>query len=203
MQQKKSGCIVSIIRLWALYRLDRAIRGGDPSKGNTLPALWSAVEIHVCIICACLPSLSPVLTLVLRTIGLHVSTRRGSGKSPSPMPSLSGSSGNRRWPGQHQRRKGAYPGRRLSGGIFSTWGTGRAGSETGLRGVGDEEKGLELKEGVGVRTTTTREREVRVESRARLRDGEEDGGELRVVRTGSTPSEGGRSDEIPITYIGR
>ncbi|KAH7050334.1 hypothetical protein B0J12DRAFT_663989 [Macrophomina phaseolina] len=190
------GCVVSIIRLWTLYRLDLAVRAGDPSSANTLPALWSAIEIHVCIICACLPSLSPVLALVLRTIGLHASTHGG--KSPSPMLSLSDSPHSRHWPRQHHRR-GAYPGRRSSGGVFSTIVTGGGprtenGSETGL--ARDEEMRMELRDGVRQGT------KIQVDSRIEVQCKEDDI-ELKAVRTGSTPSENRRSDEIPISYLGR
>ncbi|GME23397.1 putative pth11-like integral membrane protein [Neofusicoccum parvum] len=192
------GCVVSIIRLWTLYRLDRA--GPDVSSANALAALWSAIEIHVCILCACLPSLSPVLTLVLRSLGLHLSTRGGpAGKDPSP--AQTDSSAGRRWPG-HQRRRG-YPGRRYSGGVFSTLASGAGGgrgSEAGFAAGVDEEEKV-----VGVELMEPRKERVRV--RGGEVGSEFDAMGTESVRTGSVQTgsshAGERSDASPILYLDR
>lgn len=41
--------------------------------------MWSVVEVHICVICACLPSLRPVLTRFLALTGLSRSSTTGSG----------------------------------------------------------------------------------------------------------------------------
>lgn len=50
--------------------------------------MWSVVEVHICVICACLPSLRPVLTRFLALTGLSRSSTSsssggGGGKTPS------------------------------------------------------------------------------------------------------------------------
>ncbi|GME34854.1 putative pth11-like integral membrane protein [Neofusicoccum parvum] len=52
------GCIMSIVRLHAI---SVSLNSPDPGESNATPAMWSVVEVHVCLICACLPSLRPVL----------------------------------------------------------------------------------------------------------------------------------------------
>ncbi|KAH7042161.1 hypothetical protein B0J12DRAFT_630222, partial [Macrophomina phaseolina] len=55
------GCIMSAIRLYAIARVSYS---PDKSLTSPGPATWTAVELHVCIICACVPSLRPLLARV-------------------------------------------------------------------------------------------------------------------------------------------
>ncbi|EKG21123.1 hypothetical protein MPH_01542 [Macrophomina phaseolina MS6] len=79
------GCVVSLIRLHALVQLKPYVASGDLSFENVNTAMWSVVEVHICIICACLPSLRPVLTRFLALTGFgRSSIHSNAGKSPSP-----------------------------------------------------------------------------------------------------------------------
>lgn len=55
------GCIISIVRLHAIKV---SLTSPDPNLANSQPSLWSVVEVQVCIICACLPSLRPILVRI-------------------------------------------------------------------------------------------------------------------------------------------
>lgn len=79
------GCVISLIRLHALVELQPFVESGDVSFGNATTAMWSVVEVHICVICACLPSLRPVLTRFLALTGLSRSSTSssGGGKTPS------------------------------------------------------------------------------------------------------------------------
>ncbi|GME65476.1 putative pth11-like integral membrane protein [Neofusicoccum parvum] len=55
------GCIVSAIRL---YLISHVSTSPDLSKTSPGPAMWTAVELHLCVMCACLPSLRPLLSRV-------------------------------------------------------------------------------------------------------------------------------------------
>ncbi|KKY25965.1 putative integral membrane protein [Diplodia seriata] len=59
------GCVTSIIRLYYLRFLTRT---PDPTHYNPIPALWSAVELAVVIVCACLITLHPLLVRILRPL---------------------------------------------------------------------------------------------------------------------------------------
>ncbi|KAL1640293.1 hypothetical protein SLS58_007109 [Diplodia intermedia] len=59
------GCVTSIIRLYYLRFLTTT---SDPTHYNPIPALWSAVELAVVIVCACLITLHPLLVRVLRPL---------------------------------------------------------------------------------------------------------------------------------------
>ncbi|GME28975.1 hypothetical protein GTA08_BOTSDO12777 [Neofusicoccum parvum] len=75
------GCVISLIRIHALAELKPLVESGDVSFGNSISAMWSVVEVHICIMCACLPSLRPVLTRFLVMTGLSRSSNPG--KTPS------------------------------------------------------------------------------------------------------------------------
>jgi hypothetical protein len=54
------GCIIGVLRLYYLYQSTISI---DLTYDNVAPATWSAIELNVGIICACVPALRPVLSL--------------------------------------------------------------------------------------------------------------------------------------------
>jgi hypothetical protein len=54
-----SGCITSILRLHSLYVIAHST---DVTWDNVGAATWSSVELNVGIICACLPTIKPVLS---------------------------------------------------------------------------------------------------------------------------------------------
>jgi hypothetical protein len=56
-----SGCITSILRLHSLYIVSRST---DITWDNVGAATWSSVELNVGIVCACLPSLRPIIGLI-------------------------------------------------------------------------------------------------------------------------------------------
>ena len=53
-----SGCITSILRLHSLYVVSKTT---DITYDNVGAATWSSVELNVGILCACLPTLRPIL----------------------------------------------------------------------------------------------------------------------------------------------
>ncbi|KAJ5134425.1 Conidiation-specific protein Con-10 [Penicillium atrosanguineum] len=57
-----SVCITSIIRLVALKKISDS---SDPTYDNVGAASWSAIECNTGIICACLPTLKPLLSRVM------------------------------------------------------------------------------------------------------------------------------------------
>ncbi|EOD52923.1 Pex [Neofusicoccum parvum] len=90
-----AGCIISLVRL---HTVTEAIKNKDPILANPEPALWSAIEVAVCIICACLPSLRPLLVRILMLVGIkstHDATSHPSvnGRSRPPGRSWGNSAG--------------------------------------------------------------------------------------------------------------
>ncbi|KAJ5908903.1 hypothetical protein N7495_001585 [Penicillium taxi] len=55
-------CITSIVRLTSLKKISESI---DPTYDNVSAASWSAVECNTGIICACLPTLKPLLSRIM------------------------------------------------------------------------------------------------------------------------------------------
>lgn len=53
-----SGCIIGILRLYFLYQ---STVSTDLTYDNVSPATWSAIELNVGIMCACVPALRPVI----------------------------------------------------------------------------------------------------------------------------------------------
>ena len=67
-----SGCITSILRLHSLYVI--AI-SKDVTWDNVGAATWSAVELNTGIICACLPTLKPMINIVApRLLGTYTAS---------------------------------------------------------------------------------------------------------------------------------
>ncbi|KAF3932469.1 hypothetical protein ABW19_dt0204392 [Dactylella cylindrospora] len=58
-------CVVSILRLRFLIILSRSM---DPTWDQPATAYWSAIEMNISIVCACLPALKPLVSLVAPTI---------------------------------------------------------------------------------------------------------------------------------------
>lgn len=71
----KSTCIISCIRLSTLHK---GINTHDPFWDNAPAAYWSAVELNCGILCACLPTLRP---LIQRVIPQLLSTRGATAKT--------------------------------------------------------------------------------------------------------------------------
>lgn len=122
------GCfvsVVSIVRLYNLMRVDLASPDYTWKMKEVL--LWSVVEVNVGLICACLPSLKPAVSLLglRRLFGTSHGTLEESGR-PSHMqsPAFVGSDKSR------SRKKGS------SGGLFS--------SLTGLTKLDDEEDSFQM-----------------------------------------------------------
>lgn len=70
-------CIVSILRLHALYEL---AQHNDSTWYGAATAYWSAIEVNLAIVCASTPALKP---LVIRIIPAFSSRRRSSGSGDS------------------------------------------------------------------------------------------------------------------------
>ncbi|KAF7588534.1 hypothetical protein BBP40_005523 [Aspergillus hancockii] len=68
-------CITSICRLVALKKISESI---DPTYDNVGAASWSAVECNVGIICACLPTLRPLVSRFVPHLLSTLSTRNPS-----------------------------------------------------------------------------------------------------------------------------
>ncbi|KAK5193383.1 hypothetical protein LTR99_006935 [Exophiala xenobiotica] len=73
------GCITSILRLHALYITSIST---DITYDNVDAATWSAAELNVGIMCACLPAMRPVISLIFPR--LLSSTRRDHTSDPYP-----------------------------------------------------------------------------------------------------------------------
>ncbi|KAK6510253.1 hypothetical protein TWF481_004970 [Arthrobotrys musiformis] len=58
-------CIVSILRLRFLIILSKSM---DPTWDQPATAYWSAIEMNISIVCACLPALKPLLSLMAPSI---------------------------------------------------------------------------------------------------------------------------------------
>ncbi|EPS38843.1 hypothetical protein H072_7393 [Dactylellina haptotyla CBS 200.50] len=58
-------CIVSILRLRFLIILSKSM---DPTWDQPATAYWSAIEMNISIVCACLPALKPLISLVAPSI---------------------------------------------------------------------------------------------------------------------------------------
>ncbi|KAF4546679.1 Integral membrane protein [Lasiodiplodia theobromae] len=69
------GCVTSIIRLYYLYFLTHT---RDVTHYNPIPAMWSAVELAVVIVCACLITLHPLLVRALSPLRRFASSYTGS-----------------------------------------------------------------------------------------------------------------------------
>lgn len=54
-------CIISILRLYYLYQ---ASVSTDLTYDNVAPATWSAVEFNVAIMCACVPAMRPIISVM-------------------------------------------------------------------------------------------------------------------------------------------
>jgi len=68
------GCVTSVLRLIKLYELYKSV---DISYDLLGPVLWSSIEVNTGIICACLPTLKPLLNLISPWL-LHSSSRESS-----------------------------------------------------------------------------------------------------------------------------
>ncbi|KIW20964.1 hypothetical protein PV08_01543 [Exophiala spinifera] len=73
------ACIVSILRLHAIYKFSRS---SDASEANVEAAYWSAIEVNTGIICACMPMIRPLMNLIWKKI-FRSSTRTVSVTSES------------------------------------------------------------------------------------------------------------------------
>ncbi|KAK6517555.1 hypothetical protein TWF281_004205 [Arthrobotrys megalospora] len=58
-------CIVSILRLRFLILLSKSM---DPTWDQPATAYWSAIEMNISIVCACLPALKPLVSLIAPSI---------------------------------------------------------------------------------------------------------------------------------------
>lgn len=72
-----SVCITSIIRLVSLKRIADS---ADPTFDNVGAASWSAIECNTGIICACLPTLKPLMSKIMPGL---LSTLSGSRRNTS------------------------------------------------------------------------------------------------------------------------
>ncbi|KPI35770.1 uncharacterized protein AB675_11180 [Cyphellophora attinorum] len=71
------GCIIGILRMYYLYR---ATVSTDLTYDNVAAAMWSAIELNVGIVCACVPALRPVVAKVLPSLVAKTRSWTGTGK---------------------------------------------------------------------------------------------------------------------------
>ena len=72
-QPSNSTCITSILRL---HSINVIANSNDVTWDNVGAATWSAVELNTAIICACLPTLKPIIDFVFpRLLGAHSGIR--------------------------------------------------------------------------------------------------------------------------------
>ncbi|KAH7060369.1 hypothetical protein B0J12DRAFT_565748, partial [Macrophomina phaseolina] len=62
-----AGCIITLVRITTVAA---SIRSGDIGANNHSPSLWAAIEVAIYIICACIPSLRPLLGRLLGAMGI-------------------------------------------------------------------------------------------------------------------------------------
>ncbi|KAK7892837.1 hypothetical protein LTR67_007074 [Exophiala xenobiotica] len=74
------GCVTSVLRLIKFYEMYHSV---DLSYDLLGPVLWSSIEVNTGIICACLPALKPLFTLISPLL-LHSSSRDSSRRSRQP-----------------------------------------------------------------------------------------------------------------------
>lgn len=69
-----SVCIIAVLRLYYLYR---ATVSTDLTYDNVAPATWSSIELNVAIMCASVPALRPVISVMfprfISTVGSKTS----------------------------------------------------------------------------------------------------------------------------------
>ncbi len=71
-----SGCLTSILRLRSLYLLSIST---DLTYDNLDAAIWSCVEVNVGLLCACVPTLKPLISgLIPRLFSEHNSLSKRS-----------------------------------------------------------------------------------------------------------------------------
>ncbi|KAF4980973.1 hypothetical protein FZEAL_3130 [Fusarium zealandicum] len=121
-------CIVSIIRLTIVM----SIRTDDQNVTYNLRdfMLWSTVEINIGLVCACLPSMRPMLQIM--GLSKLFSTARGTSEPTGPTANSSNHQSSRmEWTGSSRSRK-----RGGTGGLFSTL--------AGLSKIDSEEDGFRM-----------------------------------------------------------
>ncbi|KAI2641734.1 hypothetical protein GGS26DRAFT_15108 [Hypomontagnella submonticulosa] len=110
-------CIASIMRLVLIFQLGATT---DPSTGGLTLGIWSGVENNLAIICACLPTLRPILAQLFPKL---LSTTRGGRSTPSWVGTGTGTGvgAARRWTQQRAIRdeNGPYRMRELHSSDFS------------------------------------------------------------------------------------
>ncbi|KAK8200332.1 hypothetical protein HDK77DRAFT_508746 [Phyllosticta capitalensis] len=74
------SCVISIVRL---HSVATSFKRNDTVSHNQGPAMWAAIEVALAIICACLPSLRPILMRGLHALGFTGHSRTGKSKSKS------------------------------------------------------------------------------------------------------------------------
>jgi len=67
-----STCITSILRLPSLYQISKST---DLTYDNTTIATWTSIELNTGIICACLVTLKPVLSLIFPQLDYSKNSR--------------------------------------------------------------------------------------------------------------------------------
>ncbi|KAK8169630.1 hypothetical protein IWX90DRAFT_184693 [Phyllosticta citrichinensis] len=84
------GLITSVIRLYCLHKLFLVT---DKTLYNPLPALWSTVELNTVIICGCLITLHPLLSILIGPIRRHASSSSPSNSQGNTIVGQLGSDG--------------------------------------------------------------------------------------------------------------
>ncbi|KAI1611340.1 hypothetical protein EDD36DRAFT_285916 [Exophiala viscosa] len=79
------GCITSMLRLQKLYVLSKT---QDPTYDLLAGILWSSIEVNTGIVCACLPTLKPIVNWISPKILQHNSQHRSRQRSLQLTPSM-------------------------------------------------------------------------------------------------------------------
>lgn len=131
------GCIMSAIRLYTIARVSYS---NDKSVTSPGPATWTAVELHVSIVCACLPSLRPLLGRIF-TLGLLEPTTELASSS-SPDDTYSGATHKRTLPSIAWSKAHAHASRLPSASSTSEGKRGFGGDVVEVRSLGDGDGGV-------------------------------------------------------------
>ncbi|RFU25092.1 hypothetical protein B7463_g11247, partial [Scytalidium lignicola] len=129
------ACVTSIIRLKYVGKIARSL---DSTWDNVDPVLWSIIEVHTALICACLPSLKSLLTKYFPV--LFKSTLASSSKNRN-----TGTVSQKVFSKHHSRRRQSDSYLWLPESSGASTNNISAGGAAALGVVGDEEKDIPLR----------------------------------------------------------
>ncbi|OJD40269.1 uncharacterized protein BKCO1_1000614 [Diplodia corticola] len=139
------GLVVCAISVARIPMVTLAFAAGKP--GNLSLMMWSTIELHVSIVCACLPSIRPLFVSFLRFTGIDSYLRSSSALTPSAK----------------SKSMNAYGGGGGGNGRSRTGGSVVVVTTAARRGAGGRVEYIEMEEGLGDAIQVQRSVEVKSE----------------------------------------